>query len=349
MSTEPQSTEFASKDGSQTQKADTDASSTPTLLPSCNPPGMREDLMAFFHSIQQIRERPLFVLASEFIDEEVCEEVYCWRKSLKSAGVNEDLDILIHSPGGDLTACYRTARLFSQYTNAWEALVLGYAASGATLICLGSCNTVLSDIAQLGPLDPQVISKRQSKFFVVERQSPLEAFQAVKYLQESTLTMLDVSMRYLLEHQVAPQPAVDAARQLAVEFFKPILGKIEPYDIGAFALDSNLVKDYCRRICDPVDDQKRTQRTANYSSLVERYPAHEFFIDREEARALGLNVCEPQEALEDLFDELRPYLNKTHSFIGLIPSHEESNHEKVAAVPSRTATGKPRRGPRSTR
>jgi hypothetical protein len=33
---------------------------------------------------------------------------------LKVAAIDDNLDILIHSPGGDLTACYRTARLFSQ-------------------------------------------------------------------------------------------------------------------------------------------------------------------------------------------------------------------------------------------
>jgi ATP-dependent protease ClpP protease subunit len=70
--------------------------------------------MALFSKIQYIRARPLFILVSEFIDEEVCEEVYRWRKMLKVAAIDDNLDILIHSPGGDLTACYRTARLFSQ-------------------------------------------------------------------------------------------------------------------------------------------------------------------------------------------------------------------------------------------
>jgi len=147
MPSEHHSTELVSRDGRKARGIKSGPSSGSKLFPVCSPPDAEEELMVLFSRIRQIRERPLFVLVSEFIDEEVCEEVYRWRKVLKAVAVNDDLDILIHSPGGDLTACYRTARLFSQYTNAWEALVPGYAASGATLICLGSCNIVLSDIA----------------------------------------------------------------------------------------------------------------------------------------------------------------------------------------------------------
>jgi hypothetical protein len=338
MGMERQSASAARNGSPKNQETKRGTPSPPKLSPLCAPPEAEKDLLSHFSKIQQVRERPLFVLVSDHIDEEVCEEVYRWRKVLKLASVNDDLDILIHSPGGDLTACYRTARLFSQYTNAWEALVPGYAASGATLICLGSSNIVLSDIAQLGPLDPQVISKRDTKFFSVERQSPLEAFQAVKYLRESSLTMLDTSMIFLIKHQIAPQHALESAGRLAVQLMQPILGKIDPYDLGAFDLDSSLSKDYCRRICNPVDKRKRTQRTANYQSLVEKYPAHEFVIDREEARALGLIVCEPPEILADIFDELRPHLEKVDSFIGLIPAMKESHHEKGATDPSRAPT-----------
>jgi hypothetical protein len=228
MLSEHQATELANRDGTKVLGKTGGVSSSLPLSPSCTPPDAEGDLMFLFAKIQQLRARPLFVLVSEFIDEEVCEEVYRWRKMLKGAAIDDNLDILIHSPGGDLTACYRTARLFSQYTNAWEALVPSYAASGATLICLGSCNIVLSDIALLGPLDPQVISKRGTKFFSVERQSPLEAFQAVKYLREASLTMLDTSMTFLLMHQIAPQHALETATKMAVEILHPILGKLTP-------------------------------------------------------------------------------------------------------------------------
>jgi hypothetical protein len=266
------------------------------------------------------RKRPLFVLVSDFIGEAILQEVYSWKRVLKDAGKTDELDILIHSPGGDLTSCYMVARLFARYTNAWEALVPDEAVSGATLVCLGSCNIVQSEIATLGPLDPQVLSKRREKFFAAERQSPLEAFQAVQYLREFSLASFDAAMTFLLDPRrgVAPQRALEASSQFAAQLVRPILEKVEPYDLGAFALDSSLAISYCQRIATPTDPAKQSQRNVVYRYLVERYPAHEFAIDLAEAKALGFNISEPSQTLDNLFDELRPHLQTIETYVGLI-------------------------------
>lgn len=296
----------------------------PAVAPTCKPADLYVETTGILRRVAQVRQRPLFVLVSSFIDEDVCDAVFAWRKHLREAGRGDNLDILVHSPGGDLTACYQTARLFARYTNAWEALVPRFAASGATLVCLGSSKIVLSGVARLGPMDPQVISKRAGKFFAVERQSPLEAFRAVRYLQEVSLEALNSYMVYLLRKQgIAPQPALEAASQMAIQLVQPISEKIDPYDIGAFALDSDLATNYCRRVCDPAEGDKKTQRTVEYRSLVERYPAHEFVIDLSEADTLGLNVEEAPEALDDLFDELKPCLDELETYIGLVPANQE--------------------------
>ncbi len=290
--------------------------------PFCSPPDLFEDVTEVLRRISVARGRPLFALVSDRIDPSVPDQVYRWRKYLKEVGKNNNLDVLIHSPGGHLTSCYRTARLIARYTDCWEALVPGYAASGATLICLGSSNIVLPDVAPLGPVDPQVLSKRPTRFFSIERQSPLEAFQAGKYLREFALSTLNASMYFLVaEQHVAPQTALETASKLAVQLAQPILEKIEPYDLGAFDLDSNLALNYCRRIADPSEVKKQTQRRAKYSELVERYPAHEFAVDISEAQALGLTVSEPNEDLEDLFEELGPLLDQLETYIGLVTTN----------------------------
>jgi len=119
------------------------------LVPKCDPPELFEPITRVLQDIVQERGRPLFALASGFIDEDVFEEVYRWKQSLREAGKDNNLDILINSPGGSLGECYRIARLFARYTDNWEALVPKIAQSGATLICLGSGKIVLSEAAQL--------------------------------------------------------------------------------------------------------------------------------------------------------------------------------------------------------
>jgi hypothetical protein len=286
--------------------------------PICEPEEKRAGVTDLFQKIKKERNRSLFVFAAEDIDDNDAEQVYGWRKELREAGKEGQLDVLIHSPGGNLSSCYVIARLFSRCVNSWEALVPKMAASGATLISLGSSNIVMSEMAQLGPLDPQVISRRREKFFDLERQSPLEAFAAVRYLRTFSLEALDGAMSFLRKRRITPHLALETATKLATQLAQPVLNQIEPYDLGAFALDSRVAVDYCKRISDPTDKAKKTQRDVQPEILVETYPTHEFIIDCEEAKALNFSVSEPTPEVDELFDQLRPRLDELTRYIGLI-------------------------------
>lgn len=167
------------------------------LVPSCKPIEFGADVTKILSAISSARRRPLFALISSFIDEEVLHEVYKWRREIGQNAKADGIDVLVHSPGGNLTSCYLLARVLARATDSWDALIPTLAASGATLISLGSRKLVMPGIAQMGPVDPQVLSKRPGKFFSAERQSPLEAFQAVKYLRELALSTIDGGMAIL--------------------------------------------------------------------------------------------------------------------------------------------------------
>jgi hypothetical protein len=256
----------------------------------------------------------------DYLDNDTLKEVFDWRKELREAGQGNSLDVLIHSPGGNLTACYMVARLLARFTNKWEALVPEIAGSGATLICLGSSNIVMSEISQLGPLDPQVASKKREKFFATERQSPLEAFEALRYLREFAVASLDALMEVLIDKRIAPQKALETATAIAADLVKPVLEKIDPYDLGAFSLDNKLAISYCQEVARPSDLNKKTQRKAFYKSLVQDYPVHEFAIDLAEAQAIKFAVTEAPIDLDDLFDKFRLCAPRVNSYVGLVPS-----------------------------
>lgn len=292
---------------------------TPGRKPVCDPASQYDFLTPVLQEIQSKRKRPLFALVSDRIDDDTLRTVFSWRKELTEAG-QAPIDILVHSMGGSLTSCYMVARLLSRFASEWEALVPEVAASGATLICLGSSNIVMSGIAQLGPLDPQVASKKREKFFASERQSPLEAFEALRYLRQFAVGSLDALMEVLTDRGIAPQKALDTAVTIASDLVKPVLEKIDPYDLGAFSLDNTLAVNYCKEIARPSDTKKRTQRKAYFKSLVEDYPAHEFAIDVQEAQNLKLAVTEAADDLDDSFDDFRLGVSKVKSYVGLVPS-----------------------------
>lgn len=285
--------------------------------PSCDPPELCRPITAVAAKIRKQRGRPLLVLTADFMDDGIADRIYAWRKDLcEAARANKskgaDVDILIDSPGGDLNSCFVIARLLGRWLNSWEALIPGCASSGATLICLGSSSIVMSQRSQLGPLDPR------ARFFGGERRSPLEAFQALRELRALFLDSIDRIVEFLLERKVASELALEKAVDGATRLVQPMLAKIEPCEIGTFALNRGMALEYCRRVVAPADEAKKAQRAVDPGALVEAYPAHEFAIDFEEARALNFVVSEATPEMEDLFDELRPLLGEVHQYVGFL-------------------------------
>jgi hypothetical protein len=282
------------------------------------PGGNAESITQIARRMRTELGRPLLLLAADFINNDVVDYFYKFRRALINAAKSHqadgpDIDVLIHSPGGELNSCFLIGRLLGRWLKSWEALVPGYACSGATLMCLGSSNIVMSQLGQLGPLDPQ------ERFFDGERRSPIEAFRAFSELRAMVLDSVDHVMEFLLERKVDPERALKAASEMVLQLIQPVVAKIEPCDLGTLALDRLMASSYCERIASPDDPTKKTQRKVDLQSLVGSYPTHDFVIDIEEARTLGFQLSEANPTLEDLFDEIRPLLEEIHLYVGFVP------------------------------
>src|SRR5260370_2174177 len=85
------------------------------------------------------------------------DDVIPFASVLKSVGQTEDLDLIIHSPGGDghaaekfLDLCRKTC------TGALRVVEPLFAKSAATLIALGADEILMGETSELGPIDAQV-------------------------------------------------------------------------------------------------------------------------------------------------------------------------------------------------
>ncbi len=281
---------------------------------TCEPAELREPISAVCEKISRLRNRALLVLATSMIDSDLVERLCRFRKKLQAAASRKEgaVDVLLNSPGGELNSCFLIAQLLGRWLGcSWEALVPSYASSGATLICLGSSSIVMSERAQLGPLDPQ------QRLFDADRSSPFEAFRGMQELFNFALNCFENGVEFMVERKVSPEKALEAAGDLAIRMVEPIIAKIEPCDIGILAIDSAMAIDYCARIARPADPARRTQREVDPAALVRGLPGHEYAIDADAARALNFHVCDATPELEDLFDELRPLLTSASCYIGL--------------------------------
>ncbi|MCB1467505.1 MAG: hypothetical protein KDK08_10285 [Rhizobiaceae bacterium] len=74
----------------------------------------------------------------------------------------EPIDLLLHTPGGDVDAAEKLITLVRSAAGEdgqLRVIVPDYAKSAGTLMALGANTIVMSDCSELGPIDPQVSSK----------------------------------------------------------------------------------------------------------------------------------------------------------------------------------------------
>ena len=70
-----------------------------------------------------------------------------------------DLDLLLHTPGGDIDAAEKCISLVSATVGAarLRVIVPDYAKSAGTLMAMGADKILMSDTSELGPIDPQIM------------------------------------------------------------------------------------------------------------------------------------------------------------------------------------------------
>jgi hypothetical protein len=78
-------------------------------------------------------------------------------EKLSAQGSPKNIDIIIHSSGGDADAAYHLAVILQEYCKSnLTAIVPRYAKSAATLLACGADKICMNSPSELGPIDPQI-------------------------------------------------------------------------------------------------------------------------------------------------------------------------------------------------
>jgi len=173
----------------------------------------------------------------------------------------EDLDVLVHSRGGDIHEAYDITKLCQSYSNGDVTLFVPLEAmSATTLLALGVDEVVLSEIGKVGPLDPQVLHPENGRYMPVQSVTDVP-----KILEEALNT-----------HTREIQPEVKGEA-----IIKPIAEQVDPYYLTGNDEKSQLAKQYGERL---LRRRGITGETVDrcLETLVSEYPAHAFSIDYHE-------------------------------------------------------------------
>ena len=92
-------------------------------------------------------------------------DVVLFEDILQKMDVSKGLMLLINSPGGDGESAERIVKICrsNSGTNKFKCIVLGQAKSAATIICFGAEEIYMNETAELGPIDPQVLTKENEE------------------------------------------------------------------------------------------------------------------------------------------------------------------------------------------
>lgn len=208
---------------------------------------------------------------------------------------NQTVYLILATLGGSPDSAYRMARAIRRaYPKGLKVAVAWYCKSAGTLLAIGADEIVMSDSAELGPLDIQI----QKPDEIFELTSGLTAYKAIATLETTAFSSFQrsfVSLRLGTGQQISTKMAAEVATQLTVGLFGPIYAQIDPMRLGEQARAMAITEDYCKRLKHSSIENESIQR------LVSGYNSHSFVIDREEASGILPNVRAPNATEIDLF------------------------------------------------
>lgn len=139
---------------------------------------IRQELM---QKLEEKTKRRLVIYVSSFAnhpaalvndgDAEIIENI------MRAYGHIENLDLLIHSPGGFAESAERIIQVIYTYCDDLRVIVPKQAKSAATMIAMGASKILMSDTSEIGPIDPQIIYGNVGQIAV---QSIIKAYNQIK-------------------------------------------------------------------------------------------------------------------------------------------------------------------------
>lgn len=220
----------------------------------------------------------------------------------------EELDVLLHTYGGDPHASYRIAQVIRDFAKLVNFLIPFHAHSGGTITCFCANNIVLGAYAVLGPIDITVdgIELASIDYFMNFAQNCREMVE--KMLHDFVQERLKAGLP-----MVNPKPQTEVERYLLCE----MVNQVGALNVGRFFRERTLTGHYAYRLLHDYMFSKHPNRKSLSRKIANavlfEFPSHEFDMDYHICKDLGL----PTHEMND------PESEKTKLFINKLDEYAD--------------------------
>ena len=213
----------------------------------------------------------------------------------------DKLDIILHSSGGDINATYQIIELLRAHSKELTAIIPIYAKSAATLFILSSKKVIMGELAELGPLDAQVIERKGgTKIYT----SALNPFKTLEELQRFAIQTLDITVKLILARA---EHSIEEAIKLSIDFVSkilpPLFSQIKVEKMGENSRALEVGREYGKRLLKRYSMfQREDKRESILRRLIYQYPSHGYVIDYKEMQDMGFEVEFPEENTKEIIE-----------------------------------------------
>ena len=211
------------------------------------------------------------------------EDMVVWLyEHLMKIGRQPRIDFFVVSRGGATEVPWRIVTLLREFTDHLAVLVPYQAQSAATHICLGANEIVMTELAQLGPVDPsRTHPLLPADPFTPPGQDP------------KPLSISVQDLRQFIQFVASDESSLTVEDPTAI--YTELMRHVHPLVIGAmeqtYTFAKQLTKSMLSLHMDPVADVEKIDELAD--RFADHYKTHSYPISRSEAIELGLNVSSP--------------------------------------------------------
>lgn len=284
----------------------------------------QDKLAQLANNVVAKREKPLLIMF--YYDHRGCaideDDVQLLHEALNQGGAEianplSELDILIHTLGGDPVGAYRVAQVIRDFTKRAAFLVPEYAYSGGTLVCLSGNLIILGNHAVLSPID---ITQHRGILRENDTDAPQfrdeqSAETVVELVAIDNFIKVATQARIEIEAEFRKRDWTKARSEVEATMLCKMIEQMGVVDVAKVFREKNISRAYARELLSCYMFGNRT-RTANrviegiLTRLLTEAPAHAFAMDYHICKDIGLIVEEMSERLSDDCNDLLKHMKE---------------------------------------